>query len=103
MMSIDEINELKKIIDCKNGTIAVLKDSNTKIQEAYKKLNSLYFDNCEYTGRLERVLEKIKEIARKFVFLSSDISTLKGDIGQLQNEVAVAILQIISDCEGENE
>ena len=34
MMSIDEINELKKIIDCKNGTIAVLKDSNTKIQEA---------------------------------------------------------------------
>lgn len=78
-------------------------DEISKLKEAYKKLNALYNDNCEYTGRLERALEEIKNIARRFAFLSPNILTLKGDVGQLQNEVAVAILQIISDCEGENE
>lgn len=42
---------------------AELKENFEGQRNAYKKLNSMYEENCEYTGKLEQTLQDIKEIA----------------------------------------
>ena len=34
-----------------------------ELKKAYARLNSLYNDNCDFTGKLEKTLAEIKEIA----------------------------------------
>lgn len=51
MLGIDDINRLET--------------ENAKCREAYTKLNNLYKENCEYTGRLENALQKIEGLCRE--------------------------------------
>jgi len=51
MFSIDDINNLQQ--------------ENEKYKEAYTKLNNLYNENCEYTGRLENALQTIKGLCKE--------------------------------------
>ena len=45
---------------------AKLKAENEELKKAYARLNSLYNDNCDFTGKLEQTLTEIKEIAEKY-------------------------------------
>lgn len=77
-----------------NGSLIVqnntLKENFEGQRNAYKKLNSMYEENCEYTGKLEQTLQEIKgvvtalymnnwlqmnETARKSIQLLQDLIT----------------------------
>ena len=51
MLGIDDINRLET--------------ENAKCREAYTKLNNLYKENCEYTGRLENALQQIEGLCKE--------------------------------------
>lgn len=51
MLSIEQINNLEA--------------ENQKCREAYTKLNNLYKENCEYTGRLENALQTIEGLCKE--------------------------------------
>ena len=51
MLSVEEINNLET--------------ENAKCREAYTKLNNLYKENCEYTGRLENALQQIEVLCKE--------------------------------------
>ena len=48
-----------------SSQIEELEESIVGQRNAYKKLNSMYEENCEYTGKLEQTLQEIKEIAEQ--------------------------------------
>ena len=41
-----------------------LKEDNEELKNAYTRLNSLYNDNCNFTGKLEQAFIEIKEIVK---------------------------------------
>lgn len=45
-----------------SSQIEELEESIVGQKNAYKKLNSMYEENCEYTGKLEHTLQEIKAI-----------------------------------------
>ena len=76
--------------------VEVLVMDNNRLQQEVENLKDvIYYDVEKYRS----ALEEIKEIAEKYMFLKPDILTLKGDIGYIQNEVAVEILQLINKVE----
>ena len=65
-------------------------------KKAYKKLNSMYMENCEYTGKLEQTLQEIKKIAEEDCEFCDDIG------GCMDNECRkVRILDLITKAEEE--
>ncbi len=96
MLSIKEINllqgqneGLKKQNAELQKEIAELKENFEGQRNAYKKLNSMYEENCEYTGKLEQTLQEIKKIAEADVHIVGD--------EKLYYDVVEQILQKISE------
>lgn len=68
MLSIKEINLLQAQNEGLKKQNADLQKENAELKEnfegqrnAYAKLNSMYEENCEYTGKLEQTLQEIKK------------------------------------------
>ena len=56
---------LSKTLDTVSGELDQLKAGIDELKNGYSRLNSLYNDNCDYTGKLEQTLIEIKEIVNK--------------------------------------
>lgn len=83
MLSIDDINnlpienkKLRAIIEKQNlilqecgisahGEMKRVAQKFKEYREAYTKLNKLYEENCNFTGRLENALQEIKELCKE--------------------------------------
>lgn len=70
MLSVKDINLLQAQNEGLKKQNAELQKENAELKEnfegqrnAYKRLNSMYGENCEYTGKLEQTLQDIKAIA----------------------------------------
>lgn len=65
----DRLHERILKLTEENGSLIVqnntLKENFDGQRNAYKKLNSMYEENCEYTGKLEQTLQEIKAIAEE--------------------------------------
>lgn len=95
----EEENTLRKIIKNKEErNIELYKENNKlkadneELKNSYTRLNSLYNDNCNFTGKLEQSLTEIKEIAETYSFTDSSkllLSRIK-QVLQKINEVANA-------------
>ena len=126
-----ECEELKKIInEAKNSKLDLksflvgeaiqneyeqqldqLKAENNELKNAYTRLNSLYNDNCNFTGKLEQTITEIKEIAEICKCYNADgcYECKYFDDCEVEDEeiptrdVCKLILQKITECEGNNE
>lgn len=82
-----------------------LKAEKEELKNVYTRLNSLYNDNCNFTGKLEQTLTEIKEITENInkECLYSDFTDC--DDCDMKNRCAyqgkLKILQKISECEVE--
>lgn len=61
----DEVSEVIEKIELDYEQLDQLKAENEELKKAYTRLNSLYNDNCNFTGKLEQTLTEIKELLLK--------------------------------------
>lgn len=86
--------------NCYYKQLAELKAENYELKEnfegqknAYKKLNSMYMENCEYTGKLEQTLQEIKEYAESIgneKMISGYAIRAKSALWQIANKITKA-------------
>ena len=128
MISVDEINKLKEELENREMFIDQLKEYNNQLKARIRPFEDSYFNGlssieiaelakksirlaCE-NRKLENALEKIKEIAENnrsapCLEIGCDCEHCEDECtenGEFCMENGLnKILQIISDCEGENE
>ena len=108
----EEIKKYAAINEQETKDYAELKAENDRLKEEILKFrwDNPYFDLYnnvvnqrdiweQKSEQYKSCLQEIKAIAEEYIFLKPDILTLKGDIGYIQNEVAVEILQLIDKAE----
>ena len=98
--NIDETNIslLKENMDLQRQ-IDQLKAENDESKQAYQRLNNMYNDNCNFTGKLEQTLTEIKEIAETAA--KCLYTTKSEDYTDGYSWLGSIILQKISECEVE--
>ena len=69
----DRLQHTEFVLETANSTIKLneqqldqLKVENEELKNAYARLNALYNDNCNFTGKLEETLTEIIEIAKPY-------------------------------------
>ena len=87
MLSIDEINTLKRNIDCKNGVIETLKETNEQMKARLKPFEDSYFNGLSTF--------EISELAKK----SIRITTYNRELEQILYDIRKLAKQTISDVE----
>lgn len=70
-----------------SSQVEELEESIVGQRNAYKKLNSMYEENCEYTGKLEQTLQEIKAIAESAMAKQQEY---KKDFEQIINIITKA-------------
>ena len=90
--------------DCEFKYIAELKAENYELKEnfeglkiAFKKLNSIYMENCEYTGKLEQTLQEIRAIAENAI--NGEYKTKSSDYSEGMEIIGHYVMQKITKAE----
>ena len=63
-----------------------LKVENEELKKAYARLNALYNDNCNFTGKLEETLAEIKEFVENEMTSNCDTYIILQKINEVENE-----------------